>query len=126
VDSPYGGLVDEQPVATGDPAGVIPLDVRTSADGSVVVQVHGSIGPDQAGELRQVLVHTVRRVRPRRLVVDLADVGDLDPINLGTLAATCELGDDHDVAVVLANAPKVLAEQLATAGVQPHRFRAGD
>ncbi|WP_433291272.1 hypothetical protein ACQP2F_25055 [Actinoplanes sp. CA-030573] len=75
------------------------LEVRTSADGSVVIAPHGVVGLDKAVELRQVLVHTVRRVRPLRLIVDLADVPELDPINVGSVAAACDLGDDHQVAV---------------------------
>jgi anti-anti-sigma regulatory factor len=38
---------------------------------------------------------------PLRLVVDLSELQDLDAINLGTLAAACQLGDDHQVAVFL-------------------------
>ena len=47
------------------------LEVRTTADGSVVIAPHGAVGLDKAVELRQVLVHTVRRVRPLRLILDL-------------------------------------------------------
>jgi len=60
------------------------LEVRTSADGSVVIAPHGIVGLDKAVELRQVLVHTVRRVRPLRLILDLSDVPELDPINVGS------------------------------------------
>jgi anti-anti-sigma factor len=99
------------------------LDVRTSTDGSVVVRPHGMVGADSAVELRQVLVHTVRKLRPLRLVLDLSDVSGLDPINLGTLAAACRLGDDHEVIVFLDNSSADIAEQLAAAGVPRGRFR---
>jgi anti-anti-sigma regulatory factor len=99
------------------------LDVRTGADGSVVVRPHGMVGPDEAVELRQVVVHTVRKVRPLRLVLDLADVSGLDPINLGTLAAACSLGDDHQVVVFMDNPSDAIAAQLATAGVPRQRLR---
>lgn len=99
------------------------LEVRTSADGSVVISPHGPVGPDKAVELRQVLVHTVRRVRPFRLILDLADVPDLDPINLGSVAAACELGDDHQVAVFVHNPCSLLADQLTAAGVPHQRLR---
>lgn len=82
-----GWPADERTVTKGDPMPGPVLDVRTSADGSVVITPHGVIGPDKAVELRQVLVHTVRRVRPLRLIVDLADVPELDPINVGSVAA---------------------------------------
>ena len=99
------------------------LDVRTSTDGSMVLAPHGDLGPECAVELRQVLVHTIRQVRPLRLILDLARVSDLDPINLGTLAAACELGDDHQVAVFLDHARPGLAADLNAAGVPAHRLR---
>jgi hypothetical protein len=99
------------------------FEVRTSADGSVVITAHGALGMDCAVELRQVLVHTVRRVRPLRLIVDLADVPELDPVNLGSVAAACGLGDDHQVAVFVHNPSLLLAEQLTAAGVPHQRLR---
>ena len=82
------------------------FDVDTTNDGSVVVRPHGTVGADLAVELQQVLVHAIRKLRPLRLVLDLGDVCDLDPINLGTLAAVCDLGDDHQVIVFLDNSPR--------------------
>ena len=99
------------------------LDVRTEPDGSVVIGLHGMLGQDQAVALRQTLVHTVRKVRPLRLVVDLADVSGLDPINAGTLSALCHLGDDHHVIVWLDNASTAIAEQLTASGIPAERLR---
>ena len=99
------------------------LEVRTSADGSVVIAPHGVVGPDTAAELRQVLVHTVRRVRPLCLILDLTDIPELDPISIGSVAAACDLGDDHQVAVFVHNSPPLLAEQLTAAGVPHQRLR---
>jgi hypothetical protein len=72
-----------------------------------------------------LLVHTLRRIRPFRFVLDLGDVSAVDPISLGALAATCGLGDEHRVAVFVDNSPTVIAEQLAAAGVPQQRFRGG-
>jgi anti-anti-sigma regulatory factor len=94
-----------------------------SADGTVVITPHGSVGLDKAVELRQVLVHTVRRVRPLRLILDLADVPELDPINVGSVVAVCDLGDDHQVAVFVHNPTSALARQLTAAGVPHQRLR---
>ena len=99
------------------------LEVRTGPDGSVVIHPHGSVGADEAVELRQLLVHTVRRVRPLRLIVDLADTPELDPINLGSVVAACDLGDDHQVAVFIHNATIALANQLTAAGLPRQRVR---
>ena len=102
------------------------LEVRTRADGSVVIAPHGTVGLDNAVELRQVLVHAVRRIRPLRLILDLADVPELDPINLGSVAAACDLGDDHQVAVFVHNPCRALAAQLTAAGVPHQRLRHSD
>lgn len=99
------------------------LDVRTDPDGTVIICPHGVIGMDHAVELRQVLVHTVRKLRPLRLVLDLADVADIDPINVGTLSAVCGLGDDHQVLIFLDHSTAGIAERLAAAGVPTQRLR---
>jgi anti-anti-sigma factor len=99
------------------------VDVQTVADGSVVVQPHGDVGAEHAVELRQVLVHAVRTLRPHRLIVDLADVDHLDSINLGTVAAICLLAADHHVAVFVDDPTVVIAAQLHAAGVHDRHLR---
>lgn len=103
--------------------GIPALDVRTDSDGTVVIRPHGLVGLNHAVELRQVLVHAVRKLRPMRLVLDLADVTGLDPINLGTVSAICDIADDHSVAVFIDCPSAVLAGQLTAAGVSPRRLR---
>jgi anti-anti-sigma factor len=99
------------------------VDVETGVDGSLVVQPHGPMDVDCAVHFQQVLVHAVRKVRPLRLILDLADVPEVDPINLGTLAALCDLADDHHVVVFMENLAPDIATRLAAAGVPPQRFR---
>ena len=99
------------------------LTVRTIADGTVVVRLPRVVGLEMAVDLRQALVRIVRKDAPLRLVVDLGAVSDLDPINLGTLAAACSLGDDHRVIVFLDRASAIIAAQLKAAGVPPQRLR---
>jgi anti-anti-sigma factor len=99
------------------------VDVRTGADGSLVVQPHGAMDSDCAVHFRQVLIHAVRKVRPMRLILDLGDVPDMDAINVGTLAALCDLADDHHVVVFMDNSSAAIAIQLQAAGVPPQRLR---
>jgi len=99
------------------------LEVLTTDEGDLVICPHGEVDPDGSGELRHALVHTMRRMRPPRLILDLADVPGLDPINLGAVRAACEIGDDHAVTVFVQNPSAVLAEQLAAAGVPRQRVR---
>ncbi|MEU4217909.1 hypothetical protein [Actinoplanes sp. NPDC026623] len=100
-----------------------PFELRTESDGTVVIRARGVVGVVDAVRLQQVLVHTVRKVRPFRLVLDLAAVSRLDPINAGTVAAACGMGDDNQVAVYIDNASRRIADQLAAAGVPPQRLR---
>lgn len=102
------------------------VDVDTQPDGTVVIRPHGTLDADDAVELRRTLVHAVRRMRPLRLVLDLSDVAGLDPINLGVLAAACQLGDDHHVVVFLDNPGPGIADRLYAAGVPRHRLRQTD
>ncbi|GAB2584833.1 hypothetical protein Aab01nite_53670 [Paractinoplanes abujensis] len=99
------------------------VDVDTSADGTLVIHPRGHFDAGDAVHLRRTIVHAIRRERPLRMVLDLRDVDGLDPINLGTLAAACQLGDDHHVAVFLDNPSESTATQLMAAGVPPHRLR---
>jgi anti-anti-sigma factor len=101
-----------------------PFDIRTDVDGSLVVRPHGTMDDGSAVRFRQVLVHAVRKVRPLRLILDLGGVSDIDPINLGTVAALCDLADDHHVIVFIDNASTAVADRLAAAGVPPQRLRA--
>jgi anti-anti-sigma factor len=99
------------------------LDVQTSPDGTLVIHPRGVLDADDTVELRRMIVHAVRRVRPLRLVINLCDLHDLDAINLGALAAACELGDDHRVTVLLDYCSPVIAQRLTAAGVPGHRLR---
>lgn len=100
----------------------IRVHLHARADGSLVVQPHGTVDLDCAEELRRVLVHALRKRRPRLLILDLGDVSDVDPINLGTLAAACDLADDHQIAVVVENPSRRIARKLTAAGVPRQRL----
>ena len=102
---------------------VATVDVSTSLDGTLVIRPQGVLEAADTIGLRHALVQAIRHTRPLRLVLDLAGVRDLDPINLGTLAAACHLGDDYQVAVFIDNAPAELATRLIAAGVSRHRLR---
>jgi anti-anti-sigma regulatory factor len=97
------------------------LEIRTADDGTVVLHPHGVTGADRADEFRQALVRLLRRVRPLRLIVDLSDVPELDAIDLGSVAAACDLGDDHQVQVFVRSPSGAVTERLTAAGVPRQR-----
>ncbi len=74
-------------------------------------------------ELRQLLVHTIRKVRPVRLVFGLDVVSALGPVSVGTLAAACTIGDHCQIAVFIDNATRLICAQLRSAGVSRQRLR---
>lgn len=98
------------------------VDTRREPDGSLVIKPHGVMDADRAVPFRQLLIHAVRKVRPQKLIVELGDVGTLDPINLGTLAALCGVAEDHRVTLVLANPSAEIREDLLAAGVAAERI----
>ncbi|KUL23809.1 hypothetical protein ADL15_45120 [Actinoplanes awajinensis subsp. mycoplanecinus] len=95
--------------------------MRTADDGSVVISPHGAGDPVRAGELRHALVHLLRRVRPLRVIVDLSDVPDLDPFDVGSVAAACDLGDDHQVPVFVRSPSGAMTDRLTAAGIPRQR-----
>ncbi|XVV12599.1 STAS domain-containing protein [Actinoplanes sp. CA-131856] len=99
------------------------VDVNTSSDGTLVIRPHGVLDAARAVELRRILVQAIRHERPLRLALNLIDVRELDPINLGTMVAACHLGDDHRVAVFFDQPSQTLAGMLTAAGVPAHRLR---
>jgi len=98
------------------------VETRTEPDGTLVVQPHGVMDAERALPFRQLLVHAVRKVRPRRLVVELGGVRVLDALHLGTLAALCGVADDHKVTLVLANPSAEIRSELLAAGVPAQRI----
>ncbi|MEV4656553.1 STAS domain-containing protein [Micromonospora sp. NPDC049301] len=99
------------------------VGVDTNSDGTLVIQPRGLLDADDAIDLRRTLVRAIRHDRPLRLVLDLREVHGLDPINVGTLAAACYLGDDQHVAVFLDHPSSAIANQLVRAGVPADRLR---
>jgi hypothetical protein len=99
------------------------VDVTSQPDGSVVIRPHGHVNADVTVELRHALVEVIRHTRPARLILDLADVEDVDPLNLGVLAAACLLGDDQRVVVFVDHCSTMIADELVAAGVSRLRLR---
>lgn len=99
------------------------VDVTSQPDGSVVIRPHGHVNDDVTVELRHALVEVIRHTRPPRLILDLADVEELDPLNVGVLAGACLLGDDQRVVVFVEHCSTVIADELIAAGVPRLRLR---
>jgi anti-anti-sigma factor len=99
------------------------VETRTEPDGSLVIQPHGVMDTERADPFRQLLIHAVRKTRPRQLIVELGDVRKVDAIHLGTLAALCGIAEDHRVKLLLVNPSAELRAELLAAGVPAQRIR---
>ncbi|MDR7278051.1 STAS domain-containing protein [Catenuloplanes atrovinosus] len=102
------------------------VDIERGDDGTLVVVPHGTVGAEHAGPLRRILVQAFRRERPSLVILDLADVAAVDPINLGTLIAAGEIAADQRVPIYYDNPPPILAGQLAAAGIPHQHVRTTD
>lgn len=109
----------EPATRTKEPA----AETRTAADGSLIIKPPRDLDADRAVPFRQLLVHAVRKIRPPQLIVSLANVRTLDAINLGTLAALCDLADDHKIGAFLADPTAEIRSALLAAGVPADRIR---
>ncbi|GAA1641037.1 STAS domain-containing protein [Actinoplanes couchii] len=99
------------------------VDVSSSSDGTLVIHPDGDLDAEDAIHLRRTLVQAILHTRPMCLILDLADVHELDPLNLGALAAACGVGDDRQVAVYVDNTSADLAHRLTAAGFPVQRLR---
>jgi anti-anti-sigma factor len=99
------------------------VETRTEPDGSLVIHPRGVMDADRAVPFRQLLIHAVRKTRPRRLIVELGDVRKVDAIHLGTLAALCGIAEDHRVTLLLVNPSAEIKADLLAAGVPAQRIR---
>ena len=64
------------------------IECHDHGDGSVTVVLHGHLDISDVEEVRKALLVDVLGGRPRRLTIDLADVGFMDSSVLGVLVAT--------------------------------------
>ncbi|GAA4600461.1 hypothetical protein BJY16_003538 [Actinoplanes octamycinicus] len=97
------------------------LEISTADDGTVIICPHGAGDSVCGAELRLALVHLLRRVRPLMLIVDLCGLAEPDPFYVGSVAAACDLGDDHQVAVFVRSPSGAMTDRLTAAGVPRQR-----
>ncbi len=85
--------------------------------GRAVVTVGGELDERMAAELRDVLVDTAVRARPRHLVVDLRGVGAASRKTVGALVDGYRAGGHTGTTLVVVNIPAGLYGLLARLGV---------
>lgn len=104
--------------ADGLPAVADAVDVHTHvAPGSTLVTVSGDVDDRAAAQVRDVLVDTAVRERPRRLVVDLRGVGIAGGRLVRALVDAYRAGGPSGTRLAVINVPADLFDVLSRLGV---------
>lgn len=93
------------------------INTSQTVDGSVRVEVRGEIDLQNSNRLRETIVHSVTRLRPALIVVDLLHVTFIDSIGVGALAAGFNAARRLGVSFTLRNPRGLVAQQLRQTGL---------
>ncbi|GLY06364.1 MULTISPECIES: STAS domain-containing protein [Actinoplanes] len=93
------------------------ITARQQADGTIVVEVRGSLDAATVGALRGQLVETVSRDRPELMIVDLMFVTFMDSMGIGALVAGYEAARDFGTRFELRNPNEFVHRQLRVTGL---------
>lgn len=94
-----------------------PVTSRRGPGGSVVVEVRGDVNVAATPQLRQELLRALLRGRPSRVVVDLANAGDMVSEGIGTVVAADQVASDRRVPMVVYGPSSEVADRLRRAGL---------
>jgi anti-sigma B factor antagonist len=93
------------------------LTTRRQADGTIVVDVRGSLDAATVDTLRDTLVGTVQRERPIAIVVDLTFVVFMDSLGIGALVSGHHAAREVGTRFVLRNPSDFVHHQLRVTGL---------
>ena len=113
---------------SGEGAGPVPFRLCTVRpdEATVVLAVAGEIDIGTVDDLRRALSDVLTDSRPRRLVVDLAEVGFLESAGIAALMAAYRSGRAQQTAVTLCNCQPLARRVLEITGVDKVLMSAGD
>jgi anti-anti-sigma factor len=93
------------------------LTTRRQADGTIVVDVRGSLDAATVDTLRDTLVGTVQRERPIAIVVDLTFVVFMASLGIGALVSGHHAAREVGTRFVLRNPSDFVHHQLRVTGL---------
>ena len=93
------------------------MTTRRQADGSIVIDVRGSLDAATVDALREALTGAVQRERPHTLVVDLTFVVFMDSMGVGTLVTGYHAAREVGTRFVLRNPSEFVHRQLRVTGL---------
>lgn len=93
------------------------ITTRRQADGSMIVDVRGTLDSATVESLRDTLLETLQRDRPTLLVVDLTFVTFMDSVGIGALVAGQRAARDVGAGFQLRNPSEFVHHQLRVTGL---------
>ncbi len=93
------------------------MTTRRQADGTIVVDVRGTLDAATVDAVRTALMSAVQQERPPVLVVDLTFVTFMDSLGIGALVAGHNAARDVGTRFVLRNPSEFVHRQLRVTGL---------
>jgi anti-anti-sigma factor len=93
------------------------MTTRRQADGTIIMDVRGTLDAATVGALRGALLDTLREYRPTKLVVDLMYVTFMDSMGIGTLVAGYNAARETGARFELRNPSAFVHQQLRVTGL---------
>jgi anti-sigma B factor antagonist len=93
------------------------MTTRREADGSIVVDVRGTLDAATVDALRSALLTTLAAHRPVTMVVDLTFVTFMDSMGIGALVAGHNAARETGTTFVLRNPSEFVHRQLRVTGL---------
>ena len=108
--------------ATGSPGSSARSIVIGRYRGTVVVTVHGDLGPTRAAHLGNMLTDLIDGQGNLSVIVDLHDVTATDAASVSVFADAAERAGRHGGVITLSQPPEILHEALRQRGlpISPH------
>jgi anti-sigma B factor antagonist len=93
------------------------MTTRHQADGAIVVDVRGTLDAATVDALREALLATLQRDRPRSMIVDLTFVTFMDSMGIGALVTGYNAAREIGASFVLRNPSEFVHRQLRVTGL---------
>jgi anti-anti-sigma factor len=93
------------------------VTTRRQADGTIVVDVRGSLDAATVDAVRETLTGTLQRERPVALIVDLTFVVFMDSMGVGMLVSGFNTARETGTRFVLRNPSEFVHHQLRVTGL---------
>ncbi|WP_433383009.1 STAS domain-containing protein [Actinoplanes sp. CA-142083] len=93
------------------------MTTRRQADGTIVIDVRGSLDAATVDAVRETLMGTLQRERPVVLIVDLTFVVFMDSMGVGALVSGYNLARETGTRFVLSNPSEFVHHQLRVTGL---------